>query len=116
MVEEPKCPDLGSPLPPACEQCREVMTRPVETMTDEERAAELQHWMDIVLTVNFSDFHKRAEELVGRPVWTHEFARPELLVREARTASHPVDLEAHVVGLMDQLAGNKPVMVVRPDA
>lgn len=64
-----------------------------------------------MLTVDFGMLHKRIEELVSRPVWTHELAMPEHLIREARTQQHP---EAHVTGTMDQLAGNKPVHVVRP--
>lgn len=30
----------------------------------------------------FDDLHKRIEELVGRPVWTHEMAYPEMLYEE----------------------------------
>lgn len=26
----------------------------------------------------FSDVHKKAEELLGRPIWTHEFGTPDL--------------------------------------
>lgn len=112
----PRCPEHDSPLPPACPKCLDTMARPVETMTLDERADEIQHWIDVrVLTVDFSTFHKRHEELVGRPVWTHEFATPENLVREARSGEHPADLEAHVIGSLDQLAGNKPVLIVKPD-
>jgi hypothetical protein len=27
---------------------------------------------------NFADIHEYAEKLLGRPIWTHEFAREEL--------------------------------------
>lgn len=111
------CPDHGSPLPPACAECEAVLQRPIESMTADERADELQHWFDIVLTVQFSKLHERIELLVGRPVWTHEMASStcDNLVREARSQEHPVDLEAHVIGSLDQLAGNKPVVIVRPE-
>lgn len=118
MADEPKayCPEHGSPLPPACPGCGERMARPVETMTGDERADELQHWGDTVMTVDFDKLHKRIEELVGRPVWTHELGSQTWphLIREARTQEHPVDLEAHVIGSLDQVAGTKPVIVVRP--
>ena len=112
------CPDHGSPLPPACPECVEIMTKPVVGMTGEERAAELEHWGDTVLTVEFDKLHKRIEELVGRPVWTHELGSAGWahLVREARTQEHPMDLEAHIIGSIDQVAGNRPVVIVRPDA
>lgn len=114
-MAEVKCPDHGSPLPPACPECVAIMERPVSEMTGDERAAELNHWGDTVLTVEFDKLHKRIEELVGRPVWTHELGTDGFtnLLREARTWEHPPDLEAHVIGSLDQLAGDKPVIIAR---
>lgn len=113
--KEVTCPDHGSPLPPACPECVSLMQRPVSEMTGDERADELKHWGDTVLTVDFMDLHKRIEQLVGRPVWTHELGTDGLtnLIREARSQQHPPDLEAHVIGSLDQLAGNKPVIIAR---
>jgi len=34
------------------------------------------------LCMDFSLFHKATEEALGRSVWTHEFAKPEELLRE----------------------------------
>lgn len=34
------------------------------------------------LCVDFSAFHEATEKALGRPVFTHEFARPDLLVAE----------------------------------
>ena len=34
------------------------------------------------LCMDFGDFHKAVEEVLGRGVWTHEFAQPDLLQRE----------------------------------
>lgn len=114
----PTCSEHGSPLPPACPDCVAIMRRPVESMTGDERAAEMERWSNNVLTVEFPFLHQRIEELVGRPVLTHEMGSrlwPNL-VDEARTGMHPVDLEAHVIGSIDQLAGTRPVIVakVRP--
>jgi hypothetical protein len=84
------------------------------TMTGDDRAAELARWLHEPMTVAFDVIHQRVEKLVGRPVWTHEFATDHI-VEEARSWAHPVDLEAHVIGSLDQLAGSKPVIVVRPE-
>lgn len=81
----------------------------------EERATVLRALLDAPLCVPFGVIHERTEALVGRPVWTHEFARPDGLYREAASQEHPADLEAHVIGSLDQLAGNKPVIVARPE-
>lgn len=86
-----------------------------DEMTGDERADALHWLMSVPCCTRFGTIHEVAEKLVGRPVWTHEFATAERLVEEARTQQHPVDLEAHVIGSLDQLAGNKPVMVVRPE-
>jgi hypothetical protein len=44
---------------------------------------ELEQWIG-PLEVPFDLLHARIERLVGRPVWTHELANPEALVREIR--------------------------------
>lgn len=114
-MTDPTCPDHGSPLPPACPDCVAIMRRPVTEMTGDERADELQHWFDTVLTVEFTVLHERIEQLVGRPVWTHEMATPlhHNLLAEARSQEHPADLEAHVIGSLDQIAGTRPVIIIR---
>lgn len=56
----------------------------VESMTGDERAAELEGWVGI-LEIPFDLMHQRFEELVGRPVYTHELGLNwEGLVEEAR--------------------------------
>ena len=87
MAKNAVCPDHGSALPPACPECEQMMARPVEEMSHDERADELQHWSDTVLTVEFPKLHKRIEQLVGRPVWTHEVGTDGMnwLLEEART-------------------------------
>ncbi len=40
-----------------------------------------QLWED-KLCMDFADFHGAVEKSLGRSVWTHEFARPDLLKQE----------------------------------
>ena len=42
-------------------------------MTKKE-AVLISAYTGILLTNNFADVHKFCEELLGRPIWTHEFA------------------------------------------
>jgi hypothetical protein len=56
-------------------------------MTGDERAAEMEMWRGN-LEIPFDLLHERIEELVGRPVWTHEMAKFEELIEEARTWNH----------------------------
>ena len=48
-----------------------------------ETAAMFQLHED-TLCMDFGDFHEGVEKLLGRPVWSHEFAKPELLRAELR--------------------------------
>lgn len=82
-------------------------------MTGDERAEEVTKHLCSPMFVPMDLIHQRIEALVGRPVWTHEMARAEHLAEEARTWQHPVDLEAHVIGSLDQMAGNRPVIIAR---
>ncbi len=102
---------VGGPVLPECEADVQNLVVPDDGV---EREAALRKLLDAPLCVSFGSIHERTEALVGRPVWTHEFARPDGLYREARSQEHPADLEAHVIGSLDQLAGNKPVIIARP--
>lgn len=106
---------LGVPF--GCQGCTAELTAGCnpETMTGDERAAEVERWLCGPLMTAFDLVHERIEAVVGRPVWTHEMAAAERLVEEARSQQHPVDLEAHVIGSLDQMAGNKPVIIARID-
>jgi hypothetical protein len=77
-----------------------------DTLTPDERAAEFDSWGP-VLEIDFGKFHQRMEELVGRPVWTHEFARLELLRHEILSGAHPT-----LEGVLAKLPPEKPVIVV----
>jgi len=45
--------------------------------------------------MDFSAYHEAVESLLGRPVWTHEFAHPDVLLHEADgEIAPPKDFEA----------------------
>jgi hypothetical protein len=99
-----------------CRACTaELLSKPdVTTMTGDERADELADWMDRDLTVDMGLLFSRCEALVGRGIWTHEYAEPRLLIEEARSHEHPKNLEAHIIGLAHDIMGaDKPVIPVR---
>lgn len=93
---------------------KEIMAR---EMTSEEAIAlaQTEWWkdMDIAeaaklqlsqdkLCMPFEEFHRGMEELLGRPVWTHEFARPELLTAEIEgkrpAPTSPIESLAELIG------------------
>jgi hypothetical protein len=78
-------------------------------MTVDDRVAEWRS-MQPILEIAFARFHERVEELVGRPVWTHELARPELLEHEIATGDRPT-----FAGVIAKFPADKPVIVVAPD-
>lgn len=94
-----------------CPDCAEAFAnrRSPDSMTPEEREAELRWWGQI-LTIPFGDLHQRYEELVGRGIWTHEFANPEPLIVEARTRTHPTPQE-----ILDKIPSHLRVIVVADD-
>lgn len=100
---------------PHCEADVRAILATVDTLDD--RGAALRALVDAPLCVKFPTLHEVTEALVGRSVWTHEFASSQFdrLCEEATSQNHPASLEAHVIGSLDQLAGNKPVMIVRPE-
>lgn len=103
------CSRCGTPdLTTACPRCTEEWEnrRDAAEMTADERLAEFQSWRP-VLEIDFDKLHKRIEELVGRPVWTHELARPELLDHEIATGEQP-----GMEGVLAKLPADKSVIVV----
>lgn len=77
-------------------------------MTPEERRAEYRSWGGI-LEIDFSKVHQRIEELVGRPVWTHELGTSGIpyLEHEILTGEHP-----GLDGVMAKLPHDKPIIPV----
>lgn len=50
----------------------------------DDRAVALTQLSQGLLCMDFSDFHKAVESAAGRPVWTHEFAKPDSLIAEIK--------------------------------
>jgi len=56
----------------------------------------------------FEVFHKAVETWLGRPVWTHEFADPELLIAEKESGKQATFPD--VIGKLAKY--KKPVIIV----
>jgi hypothetical protein len=76
-------------------------------MTVEERLTEFDSWGPI-LEIPFDMLQQRMQELVGRPIWTHEFASPDFLRKEIETGEL-----ANFGDVLDKLPKNKPVVVLQ---
>lgn len=63
------------------------------------------------LCCDFSHFHKGMGELLDRPVWTHEFARPDDLWAEYLGVIDKPDFAAIVAKLPERLRDN--IIVVK---
>ena len=113
MSDTYTCDKHGIKVPKAtyCEACMETFNsrRDATTMTAQERADEFR-WWGRILTIEFSDLHQRFEELVGRPVWTHELARPDLLIAEIERGT-----PSSFGDVLDKIPADKPVIVVKTD-
>jgi hypothetical protein len=75
------------------------------TLTNRERA-ELQLWARL-LCMPFATFHASLEAALDRPVWTHEIADPERLLRELEGLQAAPDLE----GIIGQVPADKRVVI-----
>lgn len=69
-----------------CQKCVEFfpLRKPAVEMTVAERVAELRQAKG-PLEIPFGMLHLRVEELVGRPVWTHELAFFDDLIAEVES-------------------------------
>lgn len=116
MTKDWTCPHgVGEPAVRGdCQLCNTDLALQPDpfAMTGDARAAEVSALLNEANMYRFDDLHKRLEELVGRPVWTHEFAQDLALMAEARSWEHPSDLNAHAIASMEALADGKPVIVV----
>lgn len=77
-----------------------------EGMTPRERAEFQLH--EKRLCMPFEVFHKAVEESLGRPVWTHEFARLDLLRVELRGDAPAPTLEQ----IINLIPAEKRVLVI----
>jgi len=65
------------------------------------------------LCMPFDKFHEAVEKALKRPVWTHEFARPEILRAEFEKKI-PRRTVADSFNLLQELAKDKQIIVVVP--
>ena len=65
-----------------------------------------QLWQNL-MCVPFEKFHAGVEALLGRPVWTHEFASPKTLQAEAAGKLPPPDMAGIVAKLADIIGRRK---------
>jgi hypothetical protein len=94
----------------ACPRCTEEWEnrRDVASMTADERLAEFRSWTGI-LEIDWPKVHQRIEELVGRPVWTHEMGTSGMpyLEHEILTGTHPT-----MEGVLAKIPADKQVIVL----
>ena len=84
-----------------------------DDMTGDERAEEVRALLHDPSAYRMDDIHKRLEDLVGRPVWTHEFVTDTWLMEKARgVLPHPKDLHQHALESLEAIADGKPIIVV----
>lgn len=81
-------------------------------MTEVDRAEALRFMLEEPAhpdthPMTFDGMHKRVEELMERPVWTHEIAYPEYLYHEILTGQRPT-----FEGVLAKLPHDKPVVVL----
>ena len=77
---------------------------------DDETIVRFQLYQDR-LCMDFSRFHEAVEKVLGRSVWTHEFAWPELLRAEYEgTRTAPTIDE--IIGMIPP---EKLIMIMLPD-
>jgi hypothetical protein len=100
-------------LPFGCPACTKEMTAPLGVLTPAQRVTVLRALLTGPLTVPFDVMHKRIEEVVGRPVWTHEMADVDSLVAEIENGER-ASMDK-VVSKLGYLMPGKPVIVVGGD-
>ena len=88
-----------------CPACMEAFENRRRDMTIAERVAALKAIPD-QLTIPFASIHQWITELMGRDVWTHELAHPELLVSELERGE-----QATLTDVLSKLPHGKPTMV-----
>lgn len=83
------CSRCGSIAIEECPECLEeyLHRKDVKLMAIDERVKEFQSWKKC--EIYFDKIHKRLEELVGRPIWTHEFGRWDEIIEEIKSGKHP---------------------------
>lgn len=113
MSEAPKprvCTRCGTRCSEACPTCTAEWEgrRDATDMSPEERLAEFRSWGP-VLEIDWPKVHQRIEELVGRPVFTHEMGTTGLpyLEHEIVTGTQP-----SMEGVLAKLPPGKPAVII----
>ncbi len=103
------CHICGTKTQTWCPTCSAAMTSlpAASSMTPEERVTELERWYG-PLEVPFDLMHKRIDELVGRPTWTHELINKDSLIHELR---HPED-RATMQDIIKKIADKESTLLV----
>jgi len=86
-----------------------------DTMTGYERVEELGWFFTgpgSIIEVPFDVMHERMEALMGRPVWTHEFADTTALMAEAECRFLGANCEQAPKTPFDALADREVIVVV----
>jgi hypothetical protein len=112
MAKTYTCRTHGTEQDSWCPACVHDFThrRHPNDMTGDERAAELDRLCHQV-TIPVSDLRTRIDELVGRPVFTHEIGLAfDALRDEARTRDHPSPRD-----VMDLIPSEKRIIVRMDD-
>lgn len=121
MTDTWTCPYHNVTLPrdnvTPCPVCMHDITHAPDpdTMTPDQRRAEMERYGDVV-TVPVDVLHGRIEALVGRPVFTHEFALAwTALLNEAGSDDRgtPLTVEQLVQPLRE--IGKEPIVIEVPD-
>lgn len=65
-----------------------------------------------ILLMPFGQFHEDVEKLMGRPVWTHEFAHPDELLEELKSGK-----KIGIDGVLEKAAnfGLPVIALIKPD-
>ena len=64
------------------------------------------------LCMPFAEFHQMVGKVLGRSVWTHEFARPDDLRAEFRMERPPRNQD-DVIALAEEMVGKERVIQIR---
>lgn len=117
MAETRICHHCGATVPAkaSCAACAEripALPDPA-TMTLDARLAEFDGY-DGPLEVPFPVLHARVEKLLGRPVWTHEFASSVWPRLRVELESGEAPSMAQVIGKVHEINPDLKIVMVQP--
>jgi len=77
----------------------------------EGRIKRLKKILESPLTVEFSKAHEQIEEIMERPVWTHEMAFPETLYEEIRNGKKGEAFGKSLIKATEMTQSKKAIIV-----